>query len=156
MSARTPLCLLLLAAPALAAPQDPAEVLATYKLEGRTQNVTRADVALEMAFHLRRRDRGREACEMIVDTLVTRTEADAQGLTPTRADAEAFWEQLKDQLRAQGHDPEQFAAVRNTGLERWLEDLAPLGTDSNKEFLEIAPWLIVVFQLLKGADGGQV
>ena len=79
MSARTPLCLLLLAAPALAAPQDPAEVLATYKLEGRTQNVTRADVALEMAFHLRRRDRGREACEMIVDTLVTRTEADAQG-----------------------------------------------------------------------------
>jgi len=123
MSARTPLCLLLLAAPALAAPQDPAEVLATYKLEGRTQNVTRADVALEMAFHLRRRDRGREACEMIVDTLVTRTEADAQGLTPSRADAEAFWEQLKDQLRAQGHDPEQFAAVRNTGLERWLDDL---------------------------------
>ncbi len=30
--------------------------------------------------------------------------------------------------------------------ERWLKDLAPLGTDSNKEFLEIAPWLIVVFK----------
>ena len=28
----------------------------------------------------------------------------------------------------------------------WLEDLAPLGTDANKEFLEIAPCLIVVFK----------
>jgi iodotyrosine deiodinase len=27
----------------------------------------------------------------------------------------------------------------------WLEALAPLGTDSNKQFLEIAPWLIAVF-----------
>ena len=27
----------------------------------------------------------------------------------------------------------------------WLEALAPIGTDSNKRFLEIAPWLIAVF-----------
>ena len=27
----------------------------------------------------------------------------------------------------------------------WLEALAPLGTDSQKPFLEIAPWLIAVF-----------
>jgi iodotyrosine deiodinase len=27
----------------------------------------------------------------------------------------------------------------------WLEALAPIGTDSNKPFLEIAPWLIAVF-----------
>jgi hypothetical protein len=27
----------------------------------------------------------------------------------------------------------------------WLKALAPLGTDSNKPFLEIAPWLIAVF-----------
>jgi nitroreductase len=31
--------------------------------------------------------------------------------------------------------------------EEWLEALAPLGTDSNKEFLEIAPHLIVVFRV---------
>lgn len=36
--------------------------------------------------------------------------------------------------------------------ERWLEDLAPLGTDSNKEFLETAPWLIVVFKEVFGLD----
>lgn len=30
--------------------------------------------------------------------------------------------------------------------EEWLEDLAPLQTDWQKPFLEIAPWLIVVFK----------
>lgn len=30
--------------------------------------------------------------------------------------------------------------------EEWLEDLAPLGTDEHKPFLEIAPYLIVVFK----------
>lgn len=30
--------------------------------------------------------------------------------------------------------------------QRWLKDLAPLGTDEHKPFLEIAPWLIVVFK----------
>lgn len=36
--------------------------------------------------------------------------------------------------------------------EKWLEDLAPLGTDSNKEFLETAPCLIVVFKEVFGLD----
>lgn len=103
--------------------QDPAEVLATYRLQGREMTVTRADVALEMAFHLRRRDRGREACEMIVDTMLTRAEAQEHGLTPTRGDAEEFWEELKQQLRAAGVDPDTVAAVRNTGKQQWLEDL---------------------------------
>ncbi|MEL6739042.1 MAG: nitroreductase family protein [Planctomycetota bacterium] len=40
--------------------------------------------------------------------------------------------------------------------ERWLEDLRPFGTDHNKPFLEIAPWLIVVFALKTTDDGGQV
>ena len=40
--------------------------------------------------------------------------------------------------------------------EEWLADLAPLGTDENKEFLTVAPWLVVVFQKTKDDDGGQV
>lgn len=32
----------------------------------------------------------------------------------------------------------------------WLEALGPLGTDADKPFLEIAPWLIVVFAQRKG------
>lgn len=38
----------------------------------------------------------------------------------------------------------------------WLKDLEPLGTDERKEFLEVAPWLIVVFQLVHTDDGGKV
>jgi len=34
----------------------------------------------------------------------------------------------------------------------WLEALAPLGTDADKPFLEIAPWLIVVFAESYGVD----
>lgn len=38
----------------------------------------------------------------------------------------------------------------------WLADLRPLGTDEHKEFLEVAPWLIVVFQLTQLDDGSKV
>lgn len=31
----------------------------------------------------------------------------------------------------------------------WLADLAPLGTDERKPFLEVAPWILVVFKLIK-------
>ncbi|MGE3174242.1 MAG: nitroreductase family protein [Planctomycetota bacterium] len=40
--------------------------------------------------------------------------------------------------------------------EQWLQDLEPLGTDADKAFLEVAPWLIVAFQLVHLDDGGQV
>ncbi len=36
--------------------------------------------------------------------------------------------------------------------ESWLKDLAPLGTDRHKPFLEIAPWLIVVFKRVYELD----
>ncbi len=34
----------------------------------------------------------------------------------------------------------------------WLADLEPFGTDSNKPFLEIAPWIVVVFKLMRDED----
>jgi nitroreductase len=40
--------------------------------------------------------------------------------------------------------------------EQWLADLEPLGTDDQKPFLEEAPWLVVLFRLTRGDDGGQV
>jgi iodotyrosine deiodinase len=52
------------------------------------------------------------------------------------------------------HEERAFSAGRAS--ERWLQDLAPLGTDADKGFLTVAPWLVVVFQLVHGDDGGQV
>ena len=37
----------------------------------------------------------------------------------------------------------------------WLEDLAPLGTNSEKSFLETAPWLVIVFKQVRNPEPEQ-
>jgi hypothetical protein len=39
--------------------------------------------------------------------------------------------------------------------EKWLRRLAPLGTDEHKPFLEIAPYLIVVFRITTIVEDGE-
>ncbi|NQU49056.1 MAG: nitroreductase family protein [Planctomycetes bacterium] len=62
---------------------------------------------------------------------------------------------LKRQIR-HGAEAEERALYEHRASEQWLKDLEPLGTDANKEFLEIAPWLVVVFKLNQTDDGGRV
>jgi iodotyrosine deiodinase len=71
--------------------------------------------------------------------------------------------------------PWRFVVVRDSGIKRkireaaeaeeresyehrmphdWLEALAPLGTDWHKDYLEIAPYLIVVFRIDYGVENG--
>lgn len=61
---------------------------------------------------------------------------------------------MKRRIRAAAEAEErEFYSHRAT--DEWLRDLAPLGTDEDKRFLEIAPWLIVVFKLVRGDDDSQ-
>ncbi|GAA4321497.1 nitroreductase family protein [Pontixanthobacter gangjinensis] len=53
--------------------------------------------------------------------------------------------ELKQKIR-EAAEKEEEENYNSRMSERWLRDLAPLGTDTNKDFLEIAPWLIVVFK----------
>jgi len=62
---------------------------------------------------------------------------------------------LKSEIRTAAENEEREFYDRRASR-RWLEDLSPLGTDSSKPFLEIAPWIIVAFQKTKTDDGGQV
>ena len=62
---------------------------------------------------------------------------------------------VKARIRAAAEQEEREFYERRANDE-WLRDLAPLGTDETKEFLTVAPWLVVVFQLTKTDDGGQV
>jgi len=62
---------------------------------------------------------------------------------------------LKHEIRLAAEAEEREFYGRRAGR-AWLADLAPLGTDANKDFLEIAPWLIVVFKLAQADDGSQV
>lgn len=52
---------------------------------------------------------------------------------------------LKSEIRKAAEKEERENYQGRMGDE-WLKDLAPLGTDEHKEFLETAPWLIAVFK----------
>ena len=63
---------------------------------------------------------------------------------------------LKHQIRLAA-EQEEAESYGHRMPPEWLEDLAPLGTDWRKPFLEIAPWLIVVFRRIyePRPDGNQ-
>jgi nitroreductase len=58
---------------------------------------------------------------------------------------------IKSEIR-KGAEAEEREFYFRRANEQWLRDLSILGTDDDKPFLEIAPWLIVVFKLMKDAD----
>ena len=59
---------------------------------------------------------------------------------------------VKAEIRrgAEAEEKEFYEGGRAT--EEWLKALAPLGTDWRKPFLEIAPWLVVVFKQIHAVD----
>lgn len=57
--------------------------------------------------------------------------------------------ELKRRIRTAAEAEEREFYAHKASAE-WLEALTPLGTDPNKSFLEIAPWLIVVFAQRRG------
>ena len=43
-------------------------------------------------------------------------------------------------------EKEEHESYHNRMSNEWLNDLKPIGTNWEKPFLEIAPWLIIVFK----------
>jgi len=60
---------------------------------------------------------------------------------------------LKTQIRAAA-EKEEKESYENRMSDEWLKDLAPLGTDWQKPFLEEAPWLIIVFRKAYELENG--
>lgn len=58
---------------------------------------------------------------------------------------------IKARIR-EGAEEEERAFYAGRAGEEWLEALAHLGTDDQKPFLDIAPWLIVIFAQRWGHD----
>ena len=56
---------------------------------------------------------------------------------------------IKHRVRLAAEAEEREFYATRAGQE-WLEALAPLGTDEDKSFLDVAPWLIVVFGQRRG------
>ncbi|MFY0644192.1 MAG: nitroreductase family protein [Bacteroidia bacterium] len=53
--------------------------------------------------------------------------------------------EVKKQIR-EAAEKEEYENYHGRMSEEWLKDLEPFNTDWNKEFLEIAPYLIVIFK----------
>ncbi|MBI1306568.1 MAG: nitroreductase family protein [Bacteroidetes bacterium] len=102
----------------------------------------------------------REFSDKPVDRAVIETILKTAGTAPSGANKQPWTfcvigdPELKRKIRIAAEEEEKV----NYGgrmSDEWLRDLAPLGTDWQKPFLEIAPWLIVVFRKVYDLEGGE-
>lgn len=62
---------------------------------------------------------------------------------------------IKRSIRLAAEEEERVNYIENRMNDEWQQALAPLGTDHHKEFLERAPWIVVLFeQRYEQLDGG--
>lgn len=59
--------------------------------------------------------------------------------------------ELKSTLRKLAEE-EEFKSYNGRMSEEWLKDLAPLGTNWEKEFIDIAPWIVVLMKRIYETD----
>jgi len=103
--------------------------------------------------------RTRRTCREFADTRVPREVIEqailAAGTAPSGANHQPWHfavvstPEKRREIRV-GAEAEERAFYAGKAGREWLEALAPLGTDESKPFLEIAPWLIVVFGQRRG------
>lgn len=101
----------------------------------------------------------RRTCRMFAATAVPREIVEqailAAGTAPSGANHQPWHfavvtsPDLKQRIRIEAEKEEAEFYAGKAGRE-WLEALTPLGTDEDKSFLEVAPYLIVVFGQRRG------
>lgn len=62
--------------------------------------------------------------------------------------------EVKRKIR-EAAEKEEYVSYHGRMSEKWLRRLAPLGTNEEKPFLEIAPYLIVVFRINSFVEDGE-
>ena len=62
--------------------------------------------------------------------------------------------EIKREIR-EAAEKEERKLYEGRANPEWLEDLAPLGTNAEKSFLETAPWLVIVFKQVRNPEAEQ-
>ncbi|MEM6801731.1 MAG: nitroreductase family protein [Bacteroidota bacterium] len=62
--------------------------------------------------------------------------------------------EIKKKIR-EAAEEEEYKNYHGRMSEEWLKDLEVFETDWNKEFLEIAPWLVIIFKQTYGMENGE-
>jgi len=123
-----------------------------------------ANRAEQFAAHVARRRTVRDFAPDDVPRAVIERCLAAAGTAPSGANQQPWHfvaigrdADLRRRIRAAAEDEEREFYEKRAPKE-WLEALAPLGTDSRKPFLEVAPWLIAIFVRAHGVtpEGGVV
>ncbi|WP_231729689.1 MULTISPECIES: nitroreductase family protein [unclassified Sphingomonas] len=118
-------------------------------------DVERADAA--RAFHAAMATR--RTCRAFAPTPVAREVIEAAilaaGSAPSGANHQPWHFAVVGSAAAkrairEGAEAEEREFYAGKAGQEWLEALAPLGTDADKSYLEVAPWLIVVFGQRRG------
>ena len=114
---------------------------------------------LKRAIAMRDELRQRRTCRYFSDAPVARAviEAaiEAAGTAPSGANHQPWHfsvveaPALKADIRASAEEEER-AFYGGKASDEWLEALGPLGTDADKSYLTVAPWLIVIFGQRRG------
>ena len=109
---------------------------------------------------LRSRRSVREFSERNIPVEVIKNIVSAASLAPSGANKEPWYftivqdPAVKHEIRV-GAENEEKAFYTQKATARWLEDLNKFGTDWHKEFLEVAPYLIVVFKQIYDLKNGK-
>ncbi len=116
--------------------------------------------AIALRDHLRTRRTCRYFSDAPVPRAVIEAAIEAAGTAPSGANHQPWHfavissSAIKAAIRTAAEDEERAFYAGKAGDE-WLAALGPLGTDADKSYLEIAPWLIVIFgQRRGGIDPG--
>jgi nitroreductase len=106
--------------------------------------------ATQFAGDLQRRHTIRSFSDRAVPQDIIENCIRAAGTAPSGANHQPWFfacvssSELKTRIRLAAEEEERAFYAGKAG-EEWLDALAPLGTDASKPYLDIAPWLIVIF-----------
>lgn len=126
-------------------------------VEPETEQIRRAIAFYE---NLRRRRTVRDFSEKDVPFEVLENAIRTAGTAPSGANMQPWRfvvvrdRETKRRIR-EAAEREEFESYHKRMSDKWLRRLAPLGTDENKPFLEIAPYLIVVFRITSVIENGE-
>jgi nitroreductase len=116
--------------------------------------IARSEQFLE---RMRRRHTIREFSDRPVPRAIIENCLRAAGTAPSGANQQPWHfcvvedPAAKHRIRVAAEEEERAFYAGRAG-EEWLDALRPIGTDADKPFLDIAPWLIVIFGQRKSPD----
>jgi nitroreductase len=121
------------------------------------EQTRRAEEFYEM---LRQRRTVRDFSDEVVPFELIENAIRAAGTAPSGANMQP-WRfvivkdaEIKRKIRVAAEE-EEYKSYHGRMSDKWLRRLATLGTDEHKPFLEIAPYLIVVFRITSTAENGE-